>query len=56
MKSITKNFGEELYNDTVYFDKIIDLYLNLFKVSTKEVLYILLVSLNNLCKVVEWRK
>ena len=56
MKSITKNFGEELYNDTVYFDKIIDLYLNLFKVSTKEVLYILLVSLNNLCKVVEWRE
>lgn len=56
MKSITKNFGEELYNDTIYFDKIIGLYLNLFKVSTKEVLYILLVSLNNLCKVVEWRE
>lgn len=56
MKSITKNFGEELYNDTIYFDKIIDLYLNLFKVSTKEVLYILLLSLNNLCKVVEWRE
>ena len=54
IKSITKNFSEELINDTVYFDKMMILYLELFKISTKEVLYILLVSLNYLCKKVPW--
>ena len=54
MKSITKNYSEELINDTIYFDKIITLYLQLFKISTKEVLYILIVSLNYLCKKVDW--
>ena len=54
MKSITKNFSEELINDTIYFDKMITLYLQLFKISTKEVLYILIVSLNYLCKKVDW--
>jgi len=56
MKSITKNFGEELINDTIYFDKIIELFLSLFKISTKEVLYLLLMGLNNLCKLVEWNE
>ena len=54
IKSISSNFHEQLTNDTVYFDKMIMLYLELFKVSTKEVLYILIVSLNNLVKSIQW--
>ena len=54
IKSITKNFSEELINDLIYFDKMIFLFLELFKTSKKEVLYILIISLNNLCKAVEW--
>jgi importin subunit beta-1 len=54
IKSITKNYSEELINDTIYFEKMIALYLQLFKISTKEVLYILIVSLNYLCKKVDW--
>ena len=54
IKAITSNFSEELINDTVYFDKMITLYLELFKISTKEVLYILIISLNNICKSLQW--
>lgn len=54
IKAITKNFNEELINDTIYFDNMIKLYLQLFTISTKEVLYILIISLNNLCKKVKW--
>ena len=54
IKSITKNFSEELITDTIYFDKMIALYLQLFKIVTKEVLYILIVSLNYLSKKVDW--
>ena len=54
IKSITKNFSEELINDSTYFDKMIILYLELFKISKKEILYILIISLNNLCKKVDW--
>ena len=54
IKSITKNFSEELINDTVYFDKMMLLYLQLFNISTRDVLYLLLVSLNYLCKKVSW--
>lgn len=56
LKSITKNFGEELVSDRIYFDKMIQLFLGLFQNSTKEVLYILLMALNNLCKVVVWNE
>ena len=54
LKSITKNFGEELVSDTIYFNKMIQLFLGLFHNSSKEVLYTLLLALNNLCKVVGW--
>ena len=54
IKAITKNYSEEFINDTIYFDKMIALYLQLFNISTKEVLYILIISLNNLCKKVRW--
>ena len=54
LKSITKNFGEELVSDTIYFNKMIQLFLGLFQNSSKEVLYTLLLALNNLCKVVGW--
>ena len=54
LKSITKNFGEELISDTIYFNKMIQLFLGLFQNSSKEVLYTLLLALNNLCKVVGW--
>ena len=54
IKSITKYFSEELIDDKIYFDKMIRLYLELFKISSKEILYILLVSLHNLVKTVKW--
>ena len=54
IKHITKYFCEELINDVVYFDKMITLYLELFKISTKEILYHILHSLNYLCRKVEW--
>jgi importin subunit beta-1 len=54
LKSITKHFGEELVSDTIYFNKMIQLFLSLLQNSTKEVLYTLLMALNNLCKVVVW--
>lgn len=54
IKSVSKNYYEELINDTIYFDKMMQLYLQIFKNSTKEVLYIIIVSINNLCKKVDW--
>jgi len=54
LKSMTKNFGKEFVSDRIFFDKMIQLFLGLFNNSTKEVLYILLYALNNLCKVVIW--
>ena len=54
IKNITKYFSEELINDTIYFDKMIALYLELFKVSTNEVLYIIIFSLNILIKNINW--
>ena len=56
LKSITKNFGEELVSDTIYFNKMIQLYLSLFPISTKEVLFPILLSLSNLCKAVVWNE
>ena len=56
LKAITHNFGEELVSDIIYFNKMIELFLGLFANSTKEVLYTLLMALNNLCKVVEWNE
>ena len=53
IKFITKYFGEELINDIEYFDKMIALYLELFKISSKEVLYYIIFSLNYLCKNVD---
>ena len=54
IKSITKYFSKELIADTIYFDKMIRLYLELFKISSKEILYTLLISLNNLIKSITW--
>ena len=54
IKSISKNYSEELVNDTIYFDKMMQLYFQLLKISTKEVLYIIIISINNLCKKVDW--
>ena len=54
IKNITKYFSEELISDTIYFDKMIALYLALFKISKNEVLYALIFSLNILCKNIIW--
>lgn len=54
LEFITKHYGEELINDTVYFDKMISLYMNLFPISEKSVLCKLLLSLNYLCKQIKW--
>lgn len=49
ISSINENFGKKLINDEIYFDKMIILYLELFKISIKKVLYKLLYSLSKLC-------
>ena len=54
LKSITKNFGEELVTDLIYFNKMIELFLSLFKNSSKEVLFILIMALHNLIKAISW--
>ena len=54
IKSITKEFAKELINDSNYFDKMIELFLNLFTISSNEVIINIFLSLNNLCKKVEW--
>ena len=36
------------------FDKFIDLFLNLIKISTKEITNLILLSLHSLCKMVQW--
>ena len=55
LKGITKEFAKELINDdNNIFDKIIQLSLNLFEISTKEVIYHIIICLNNLCKNIQW--
>ena len=54
MKNITQEFANELINDHIYFDKMIELFVNLIKISSPEVLFIIIQSLNNLCKKVNW--
>ena len=54
LKSITKNYGEELVSDLIYFNKMIELFLSLFKNSSKEVLYTLILALHNLIKAISW--
>ena len=54
LKNITKNYAEEFINESTYFDKMIDLFLNLIKISSNDVLYYLILSMNNLFKKVKW--
>ena len=54
IKHITKEFAKELVKDTSYFDKMIELFLNLFEISSNDVIFNIFLSLNNLCKRVEW--
>ena len=54
LKNITKEYAEEFIKESIYFDKMIDLFLNLIKISSNEVLYYLILSMNNLCKKVKW--
>ena len=56
LKAITKNFGDELVSDTIFFNKMIQLFVGLLNNSTKEVLYHLLMALNSLCKSVTWNE
>jgi hypothetical protein len=54
LKNITKEYAEEFINESIYFDKMIDLFLNLIKISSNNVLYFLIFSMNNLCRNVKW--
>lgn len=56
MKNITKEFGKELIHDTIYFNKMIELFINLIKISSNQVIYNIILSINNLCKNVNWDK
>ena len=54
MKNITKEYSSELINDKIYFDKMIQLFLTLINISEKEIIYIIIISLNNLIQKIEW--
>ena len=54
IKDITKEFSKELINDTIYFDKMIELFLNLFNISSNDVIVNIFLSLDNLCQNIEW--
>ena len=54
MKSITKEFAKEFINDSIYFNKMIELFINLLNISSNEVIYNVILSLNNLCKNISW--
>lgn len=54
LKNITKEYAEEFIKESIYFDKMIDLFLNLIKISSNEVLYYLILSMNNLCRKIKW--
>ena len=54
MKSITKEFAKEFINDSIYFNKMIELFINLLNISSNEVIYNIILSLNNLCKNIPW--
>ena len=45
MANIAQEYGLEFSHDVQTFDKLIDLFLNLMKISTKEVLYIILLGI-----------
>ena len=53
MKSITNEYAKQLINDNSYFDKLIELFLNIINtpsISSMEVTYDIILSINNLCK------
>ena len=54
MKNITKEYADKFINDIIYFNNLITLFLSLIKISTKEIIYIMLICLNNLCIKIEW--
>ena len=54
MSNITQEYGLEFTNDVQTFDKLIELFFNLMKISTKEILCIILISMHYLCKNVIW--
>lgn len=54
MKNITKEYGEKLVYDDMYFDKMIELFLSLIDITKKEILYIIILSLNNLVRKIIW--
>jgi importin subunit beta-1 len=57
MKSITNEYAKQLINDNSYFDKLIELFLNIINtpsISSMEVTYDIILSINNLCKNIHW--
>ena len=60
MNNITDEYAEELIIDVEYFDKMILLFLSLINnemiISEKEVLYNIIISMDNLCKKIKWNE
>ena len=54
MKSISKEFGKELINDSSYFDKLVQLFISLLDISSNQVKYNIISSLKNLCTIIHW--
>ena len=61
MNNITEEYGKELKNDAINFSKVMQLFSTLININNinnleKEVLYYIIISINNLCKKVEWNE
>ena len=56
MKNITSEYAEELINDKIYFDKLLELFVNLINIniSEKEIIYNIIICFHNLCKKIFW--
>ena len=60
MKNITNEYAEKFIKDSTYFDKLIQLFLTLINIninlSQKEMIYIIIQCINNLCIKINWNE
>ena len=60
MKNITNEYAEKFIKDSIYFDKLIQLFLTLINIninlSQKEIIYIIIQCINNLCIKIDWNE
>ena len=60
MKNITSEYAQKFIKESNYFDKLIQLFLTLINIninlSQKEIIYIIIQCINNLCIKIDWNE